>query len=453
MLDVIHLLIPGLTGIYTAFHLYARATSPKQSKVSNPNFNVFQRSYLIPYLLATLADWFQAPYLYKLYHYYGFLEQQIAVIYVVGFISTVIASTLASTLVHKAKRKQFVLVLTTVNIVSCLTKLSWNYHVLLVGRILAGFSITLLFSFYQEWYVYQHNDFHGFPEEWIELTFNKAAFWNGVLAVACGLVSHFFADTLALTPVAPFMLAIPLLILSACIIVTNWDENCGNPSIKFRTLCVEGLKDILLNKSIMLLAIVQSLFEGALYLYVFLWTPVLDGPGKPIGMIFALFMLCIIIGSPLQVIMTTKLKVSTATVPIVVCLLGLCSSLCLTYATHPATQSWNLSLFGILLFELACGIHIPSINKLQSVVFKDNTVGVVNWVRVPVNVIACACLMSLHGSSDNMGTHKLFMICSGLLLVAVFVASVLRCVVGSDTGNGNTPGLSRSSSYSGNITA
>ena len=109
MLDVIHLLIPGLTGIYTAFHLYARATSPKQSKVSNPNFNVFQRSYLIPYLLATLADWFQAPYLYKLYHYYGFLEQQIAVIYVVGFISTVIASTLASTLVHKAKRKQFVL--------------------------------------------------------------------------------------------------------------------------------------------------------------------------------------------------------------------------------------------------------------------------------------------------------------------------------------------------------
>ena len=109
MLDLIHLLLPGLSGIYTALHLYAKAISPKQTKVSNPNFHVFQRSYLIPYLLATLADWFQAPYLYKLYHYYGFLEFQIAAIYVVGFISTVIASTLASTLVHKAKRKQVVL--------------------------------------------------------------------------------------------------------------------------------------------------------------------------------------------------------------------------------------------------------------------------------------------------------------------------------------------------------
>ena len=108
MLDIVYLLFCGLIGIYTALHLYAKAISPKSNNVSNPNFHVFQRAYLIPYLLATFADWFQAPYLYKLYHFYGFLEFQIAAIYVVGFISTVIASTVASTLVHKANRKRMI---------------------------------------------------------------------------------------------------------------------------------------------------------------------------------------------------------------------------------------------------------------------------------------------------------------------------------------------------------
>ena len=325
---------------------------------------------------------------------------------------------------------------------SCFTKLSTSYYVLIIGRILAGSSITLLFSFYQEWYVYQHNEFHGFPEEWIELTFTKAAFWNGILAVLCGFISHIFADSMALTPIAPFMLAIPLLFLSAFIIMANWEENCGNPSVKFRTLCMEGLKDILSKKCVLLLAIVQSLFEGALYLYVFLWTPVLDAPGVPIGVVFSLFMVCIIIGSPLQIIMTSKLHVTSATLPIIVCITGLVSSLTLCYSTHPESRDWYLSLFGILLFEIACGIHIPSINKLQSIVFKDNSVGVINWVRIPVNVIACACLMSLHGVSDDAGgPHKLFMVCSGLLAVAAVMAVALSFVVSSleSSQNGSTP--------------
>jgi hypothetical protein len=51
----------------------------------------------------------------------------------------------------------------------------------------------------------------------------------------------------------------------------------------------------------MLLGTIQSLFEGAMFTFVFMWTPALSVGGKdlPHGWIFASFMLCVMIGSSL----------------------------------------------------------------------------------------------------------------------------------------------------------
>jgi hypothetical protein len=42
-------------------------------------------SYLFVYLLATLSDWLQGPYVYALYAAYGYTKHQIAVLFVAGF--------------------------------------------------------------------------------------------------------------------------------------------------------------------------------------------------------------------------------------------------------------------------------------------------------------------------------------------------------------------------------
>merc|ERR1712179_645985 len=62
----------------------------KKVSVSNINFKSFQKSFFLVYFLALLGDWLQGPYVYKLYAYYGFKESQIAILYVVGFASSVI---------------------------------------------------------------------------------------------------------------------------------------------------------------------------------------------------------------------------------------------------------------------------------------------------------------------------------------------------------------------------
>lgn len=42
-------------------------------------------SYLLVYLLATLSDWLQGPYVYALYAAYGYTKHQIAFLFVAGF--------------------------------------------------------------------------------------------------------------------------------------------------------------------------------------------------------------------------------------------------------------------------------------------------------------------------------------------------------------------------------
>jgi hypothetical protein len=41
--------------------------------------------------MASLADWLQGPYLYRLYEEYGYLQEQIAALYIAGYASAMIA--------------------------------------------------------------------------------------------------------------------------------------------------------------------------------------------------------------------------------------------------------------------------------------------------------------------------------------------------------------------------
>ena len=58
------------------------------------------------------------------------------------------------------------------------------------------------------------------------------------------------------------------------------------------------------DSKILLIGLVQSLFEGAMYTFVFLWTPALTELSSsseeiPYGVVFACYMVCIMIGSGL----------------------------------------------------------------------------------------------------------------------------------------------------------
>jgi len=148
--------------------------------------------------------------------------------------------------------------------------------------------------------------------------FSNAVFGNSVVAIAAGVVAQLVADFFGY--VAPFDCALVVLTVMGVVAIYTWPENYGDSTAAVHQSFVDALrvirdgesKSALYTKPIFLtqdrkvfgLGLVQSLFEGSMYMFVLEWTPALGravGPGGsiPHGYTFASFMLCVMMGSTL----------------------------------------------------------------------------------------------------------------------------------------------------------
>ncbi|NXP43272.1 MFSD5 protein, partial [Leiothrix lutea] len=253
-----------------------------------PAFRRFQREFLLGYLPALAADWLQGPLLFQLLQSRGFLRSQIAALYSCGFASNVAFGLVSGVFVDRLGRKKSCLLSSGLCSVSCLLQLSRDFLALATGRVLAALGTSLLFCAFESWYIHEHLERHDFPAEWIPGTFSRVGLWNSGLAVAAGLLAQLLADGLALGPVAPFLVAVPFLALSGIFAGKNWDENYGK-SRPCSKACGEGLRGLLSDPRALLLGLVQALVESILLVFAFLWTPVLEPQGIPLGIAFSGF--------------------------------------------------------------------------------------------------------------------------------------------------------------------
>ena len=68
-------------------------------------------------------------------------------------------------------------------------------------------------------YVYEHSERHGFPSEWIGITFSITTFWNGMIAIFAGIISNVTAESMGFGPVAPFVVALLPLVVCGILVV------------------------------------------------------------------------------------------------------------------------------------------------------------------------------------------------------------------------------------------
>merc|ERR1719483_355963 len=309
---------------------------------------------------------------------------------------------------------------------SALTKLSPNFWWLLTGRVLGGVSTSILFSTFESWYVYEHTERHAFPAEWIGITFSLTTFWNGILAIAAGIISNLLAENLGFGPVAPFLAAVVPLIACGFLVVTTWEENYGNRKSNIAGSCWEGLRIIFADSKILLLGMVQSLTESCMYIFVFLWTPVLDRGNTPLGMVFSCFMVCIMVGSSLFSILCSHGYTEANILKKSLALLSVALSVC-CYSTRPnATKpDWILSFTSFLALEVAIGMYLPAMSYLRSqVIPESHRANVMNWFRVPMNLITCIALLCLKMEAVSADKRIVFGCCLGLGGLALGVCQV-----------------------------
>eukprot|EP00091_Calanus_sinicus_P000922 TRINITY_DN10885_c0_g1_i2.p1 TRINITY_DN10885_c0_g1~~TRINITY_DN10885_c0_g1_i2.p1 ORF type:complete len:184 (+),score=21.62 TRINITY_DN10885_c0_g1_i2:99-650(+) len=108
----------------------------KKISISNINFKSFQKSFFLVYFLALLGDWLQGPYVYKLYAFYGFKESQIAILYVVGFASSVVFGTCTGPLADTWGRRKMAIAFSVIYTFCCLTNCPLTFGGFLLGDFL-----------------------------------------------------------------------------------------------------------------------------------------------------------------------------------------------------------------------------------------------------------------------------------------------------------------------------
>lgn len=413
----------GVLGLI--LQVLAYKTRPDVSVGNNPQFLKFQRGYFAAYLVAMFADWLQGPYLYKLYSYYGFQEEQIAVLYVFGFASTVIIGMWAPLAADQFGRKKLCMSFTVLYSISCLFKLSRSYGILILGRVIGGVATSVLFSAFEAWYVHEHMETHDFPKEWIAVTFAKASTWNGILAVSAGIITNIVSEWFGMGPVAPYMLAIPFLIFAGILVSTHWIENYSGSKVKFKKVCSDGFKGIMSSEMIFMVGAIEALVESVIYIIIFLWTPILE-PGKPsLGVVFSCFMLCILAGQGLFQILQSK-HVDVPVLLLSSCGTALFSNILCVSSTDPEYANPNLSFIALCVFQFAVGIYFPAMGYLRSrVIPEQHRWSIMNWFRVPINLISCIVLMLLHEDMFKHGNRMIFVICCGLLTLSVLCGARL----------------------------
>lgn len=396
-------------------------------------FNSFKNNYLLVYSLMMAGDWLQGPYVYYLYTTYGFGKGEIGQLFIAGFGSSMLFGTIVGSLADKQGRKRACVTYCITYILSCITKHSPHYKVLMLGRILGGIATSLLFSAFESWLVAEHNK-RGFEQQWLSLTFSKAIFLgNGLVAIISGLFGNLLVDTLNLGPVSPFDAASCFLAIGAAIILSSWTENYGDPTdnkdllTQFKGAAVAIASD----EKIALLGAIQSLFEGSMYTFVFLWTPALSPNDEdiPHGFIFATFMLASMLGSSIasRLMARSSLKVeSYMQIVFVVSSAALLLPIVTNFLVAPSTKKGGsisfggcLQLLGFCAFEACVGIFWPSIMKMRSQYIPEEARStIMNFFRIPLNVFVCIVLYNVNAFPITV----MFGMCS----IFLFVASILQ---------------------------
>lgn len=432
------------------------STTPIQADSSFVNF---QRKYLFVYFIMIAADWLQGAHIYALYSTYNFTMQQIGVLFCIGFISSMISGTVIGSIADIYGRKRCCIYYGILYSLSCITKHSSSFGILVVGRILGGISTSILFSCFESWLVshYTQQFSANRSDDSLAQIFSLATTGNGIIAILSGVLSSLLADNFG--PVAPFDASLVCLIFGTIFLSFLWEENTNikqlqNNSLSFKSPSANqsffqslqnvyslfsAAVEICINDSkIRLVGCIQCGFESAMYIFVFMWTPALTSTlvvsptgnpediALPHGWIFASFMISMVIGSHLfelffnstsQEIEADDRTTSNNDIINAAQYFFVIAAICLFLPTYVNNHTCRLVAF--CCFEVCVGFYWPYINILRTKYVPDDVrATVVNVFRVPLNFIVVIVLYDLHSLSES----QVFIIAS----VVIFVVSVAQ---------------------------
>lgn len=299
----------------------------------------------------------------------------------------------------------------------------------MLGRLLGGVCTSLLFSVFEAWLIRAHAD-HGI-KNYLNKSFSWAAYGNSVIAIIAGLVANKAASLTAMFPVTPggifyaggfltpFDIAMGVLVLCGTMALMLWEENYGDSSSsnEREAKWYDGLKNALVttvrSQDILLCGIISSLYEGSMYIFVFMWTPALKAgttQDLPFGIIFSTFMVCCMAGSSLfsiQIEIRKAEQLAVYVFAVAAIAMGLIS-----------IANTNTTKFVAMnLFEMTVGMYFPIMGTMKGVIVPESKrAAIYNLYRIPLNFIVLFSLLTDLTPSQSFGLNCVMLSTAAVLM-------------------------------------
>jgi MFS family permease len=391
-----------------------------KTKPTPPAFDGFQRVYLCGYLLATAADWLQGPYMYALYREHELDTSEISLLFVMGYLSSAVFGTIAGSFGDKLGRKVCCLMYCVLYGVSVLSKHAKSYPWLLAGRAVGGISTSLLHSCFESWAISEHRRL-GFDNALMSVLFANQVFGNSCVAIMCGLVGQTVAGGSKMVPIVEggllhyggilwaFDIAFVCLVSCFAVIAVMWNNDANTadpkdqakkekktnkktdgdePSSKDKAAPKQKLgfggaiSLIVSDPRLVLVGLTQTAFEGSMHIFIFMWTPLLTQYTEkpPHGLIFAIFMMCCMIGSALYKSNPLGMRPQNYVISI------FCVSTA-AFMVPMLTAEPLLILASFLVFETCVGVYFPAFSTIKGQLVPEHVRGVSICLDSPL----CSC--------------------------------------------------------------
>jgi MFS transporter, MFS domain-containing protein family, molybdate-anion transporter len=172
---------------------------------------------------------------------------------------------------------------------------------------------------------------------------------------------------------------------------------------------------------------VQSVFEGAMYTFIFLWTPALSPNSEkiPHGFIFAMFMVASMAGSAVAGHLLDSGKKPESYMQWVFLLASACMLVPVLFHFYPPTSdailSTEITSAGMLqclafcVFEVCVGVFWPSMMRMRAHFLPDELRStLINCFRIPLNLFVCVVLYNV----SDFPLGAMFALCAIFMFVA-----------------------------------
>ncbi|GAW20109.1 hypothetical protein ANO14919_096050 [Xylariales sp. No.14919] len=414
-----------------------------------------QRTFLRVYLLVIGSEWLQNPFMYSLFRNEKTLDEAtVATLYISTYVAAAVSALFTGYLTDRFGRRRACLVFCGIHSLAAVSVCFDELPVLILGRVLGGVALTLLWTAFESWVIAEYNE-RGFAQSSLSLSsmFGIMTTSKCITAIFAGVLGHCVVLALG-SKIHPFILGVALDLSAAILMIRTWKENWGVTSGVDEGIdgdkAAEAQEHLpsdqaptsLWDLRVWAMSFVTCCFDGTIFLFMFFWPETLqdahdrEHPEKngsiPHGVIFASFMAIMVLGAlSFNILMAEEpsggYRGSTRYALTPTQLLKgalVVSAVCFLAAAFAREE---IALFiSFLLLEVCNGIYVPSVAYHRGTIVSDGArARVYGLMNIPLFVFVIIALYTANGTGDTGGRWQpVFLFCAALLLLAALVTSM-----------------------------